>query len=150
MSDETRANQKGWDELAHTHYKTYHIDRLLRGEPLLNDLIRSEVGDVQGKSLIHLLCHIGTDTLSWALLGAQVTGVDISPVSLKYARELAQKMGIRAEFIESDIMEAADAVKSRFDIAFSSTGVLCWIPGYPGVCPDSAGIIEGRRILLSL
>ena len=128
MSEKTRANQKGWDALAHTHYKTYHIDTLLSGKPLLNDLIRSEVGDVHGKSLIHLLCHIGSDTLSWALLGAQVTGVDISPVSLQYARELAQKMGIRAEFIESDIMETAKRVKSKHDIVFSSTGVLCWIP----------------------
>ena len=128
MSEKTRANQKGWDALAHTHYKTYHIDRLLRGEPLLNDLIRAEVGEVRGKSLIHLLCHIGTDTLSWALLGAQVTGVDISPVSLQYARQLAQKMGIEADFIEADIMEAQRMVRSKFDIAFSSTGVLCWIP----------------------
>ncbi len=65
---------------------------------------------MRGKSLVHLLCHIGTDTLSWALLGAQVTGVDISPVSLQYARELAGKMNLKADFIESDIMEAAQVV----------------------------------------
>jgi hypothetical protein len=75
----TRSNQKGWDGLAAIHSRTYHIERLLRGQPLLCDLIRQEVGDVDGKSLAHLLCHIGTDTLSWALLGAQVTGIDISP-----------------------------------------------------------------------
>ena len=60
-----------WDGLAGTHFKNYHIERLLGGTPLLNDVIRQEVGDVRGKSLVHLLCHIGTDTLSWALLGAQ-------------------------------------------------------------------------------
>ena len=124
----TQANKQGWDGLAATHYKNYHIDKLLAGQPLLNDLIRSEVGDVTGKSLAHLLCHIGTDTLSWALLGAQVTGIDISPESLKHATRLAGKMGIDAQFIEADIMDVIDRVDQKFDIAFSSTGVLCWLP----------------------
>ncbi len=128
MNELTQSNQRGWDGLAATHYKNYHIDQLLAGAPLLNDLIRAEVGDVRGKSLVHLLCHIGTDTLSWALLGARVTGVDISPESLKYARILAERMGIEANFIQSDIMEAQEKVDDKFDIAFSSTGVLCWIP----------------------
>ncbi|MBE0411734.1 MAG: class I SAM-dependent methyltransferase [Anaerolineales bacterium] len=83
---------------------------------------------MQGKSLLHLLCHIGTDTLSWALLGAKVTGIDISPESLKYARKLAGQMGIKANFIEADIIEVKEKVKEKFDIVFSSTGVLCWIP----------------------
>ena len=78
MNHMTDANRQGWDKLAEIHAKTYHIDKLLSGEPLLNDLIRSEVGDVRGKSLVHLLCHIGTDTLSWALLGARVTGISLA------------------------------------------------------------------------
>jgi SAM-dependent methyltransferase len=124
----TQANKRGWDGLAETHYKNYHTDRLIAGEPLLDDLIQKEVGDVGGRSLVHLLCHIGTDTLSWALLGAQVTGIDISPQSLKYARMLAEQMGIEAEFIEADIMEVKDKVNKKYDIVFSSTGVLCWLP----------------------
>jgi len=128
MDEMTQANKVGWDGLAETHYKNYHTDRLMAGEPLLNDVIRSEVGDVRDKSLVHLLCHIGTDTLSWALLGAQVTGIDISPESLKYARKLADQMGIEAEFIESDVMKVMDKVHQKFDIVFSSTGVLCWLP----------------------
>ena len=128
MNRMTQANRDGWDGLAATHYRNYHTEKLLAGTPLLNELITREVGDVKGKSLVHLLCHIGTDTLSWALLGAKVTGVDISPESLKYARKLAQQMGIDADFIETDIMQVADKVKTKFDIAFSSTGVLCWLP----------------------
>lgn len=124
----TQANKRGWDGLAATHYKNYHIDRLLAGQPLLNDLIRSEVGEVSGKSLVHLLCYIGTDTLSWALLGAKVTGIDISPESLIYARRLAQQLAIEADFIEADVLQVMEQVKSKFDIVFSSTGVLCWIP----------------------
>jgi SAM-dependent methyltransferase len=127
MNHMTHSNKQGWDKLAEIHTKTYHIDRLLSGEPLLNDLIRSEVGDVRGKSLVHLLCYIGTDTLSWALLGVKVTGIDISPTSLQYARQLAAWMGIDADFIESDIMDVIDNVNRKFDIAFASTGVLCWI-----------------------
>ena len=128
MNDMTQANKQGWDGLAATHYKNYHIHKLLGGAPLLNELIRSEVGDVTGKSLAHLLCHIGTDTLSWALLGAQVTGIDISPESLGYARLLANKMDIPAQFIEADIMDVIDVVEQKFDIVYSSTGVLCWLP----------------------
>jgi SAM-dependent methyltransferase len=128
MNTMTQANRQGWDGLAATHYKNYHIDTLLAGKPLLNDLITKEVGDVRGKSLVHLLCHIGTDTLSWALLGAHVTGIDISPESLKYARQLAQQMAIEADFIEADVMDVEDQVKGKYDIAFSSVGVLCWLP----------------------
>jgi SAM-dependent methyltransferase len=124
----TQSNKQGWDGLAATHYQNYHIEKLLSGTPLLNDLIQTEIGDVRGKSLVHLLCHIGTDTLSWALLGARVTGIDISPESLKYARLLAEKMGIDAQFIEADIMQVMDRVDQQFDIVFSSTGVLCWLP----------------------
>lgn len=128
MTTMTQSNKKRWDGLAETHYKNYHIDKLLAGTPLLNDLIKKEVGDVKGKSLIHLLCHIGTDTLSWALLGARVTGVDISSESLKYARKLADRMEIEADFIESDIMDVKEKIDEKYDIVFSSTGVLCWLP----------------------
>lgn len=128
MNEFTQANKAGWDGLAETHYKNYHIDKLLSGTPLINDVIRTEVGDVTGKSLCHLLCHIGTDTLSWALLGAKVTGVDISPESLKYARQLAAQMQIDASFIESDVMDVIEKVNEKYDIVFSSTGVLCWLP----------------------
>ena len=128
MTEFTQANRYGWDGLAETHYRNYHIDSLLAGTPLLNEVIRSEVGDVKDKSLVHLLCHIGTDTLSWALLGAKVTGIDISSESLRDARQLADRMGIEADFIQADIMELGDQLKSGYDIAFSSTGVLCWLP----------------------
>jgi len=128
MHHMTESNKKGWDALADVHFQTYDIDRLLEGEPLLNEVIQAEVGDVSGKSLVHLLCHIGTDTLSWALLGAQVTGIDISPRSLYYARELAHRMDVEAEFIESDVLEVIPKIQRKFDIAFASTGVLCWLP----------------------
>ena len=82
---------------------------------MLGELIKKEVGDVRDKSLVHLLCHIGTDTLSRYLLGGKVTGVDMSE-SLKYARKLAERMGIEADFIEADIMEVKDKVNTKYDI----------------------------------
>ena len=128
MHHQTNANRQGWDALADVHTRTYHIDKLLAGEPLLNAVIRREVGDVRGKPICHLLCHIGTDTLSFALLGAKVTGIDISPRALQHARDLAEQMGIEAEFIESDILDVIGKVDQKFDIVFASTGVLCWLP----------------------
>ena len=128
MNSYTRANREAWNAVAKTHYEKYHVQKLLAGEPLLSELIRSEVGDVRGKSLIHLLCHIGTDTLSWGLLGAQVTGVDISPEALHYARQLARQLGQVASFINSDVMDLIDQDTGKYDIVFASTGVLCWLP----------------------
>jgi SAM-dependent methyltransferase len=127
MDEKTRSNQEAWDAVAKKHYENYHIDRLLAGEPLLNELVRAEVGEVAGRSLMHLLCHIGTDTLSWALLGAKVAGVDISPESIRYARQLAGQLGIEADFIVSDVMDLDGKVEPGYDIVFASTGVLCWI-----------------------
>jgi 2-polyprenyl-3-methyl-5-hydroxy-6-metoxy-1,4-benzoquinol methylase len=124
----TQANKQAWDALAETHYRNYDIDKLIAGEPLLNEVIRQEVGEVRGKSLVHLLCHIGTDTLSWALLGAKVTGIDISSESLRYARKLAARMGIEADFIEADFLDVKEKVHTKYDIVFSSIGVLCWLP----------------------
>jgi SAM-dependent methyltransferase len=142
MKKKTAANRKGWDGLAATHYQTYHIERLLAGDPLLCDVIRKEVGDVKGKSLVHLLCHIGTDTLSWALLGAEVTGVDISPEALSYARKLAERMSIKARFIESDILDVSRLVMGKYEIAFSSTGVLCWLPDIQAFARAVRGLLH--------
>ena len=142
MNSMTEANRKAWDTLAKAHYENYHIDKLLVGEPLLNELVRDEVGDVSGKSLIHLLCHIGTDTLSWGLLGAQVTGVDISAEALKYARKLARQTGIAANFIRSDVMELPAKLTASYDIVFASIGVLCWIPDIDRFAGNIRGLLK--------
>jgi len=87
----------------------------------------SELGDVTNKSLLHLQCHIGTDTLSWARLGAEVTGIDISPASLQVAEQLAGKAGLEARFIESGVYDLPDNLDETFDIVYTSIGVLCWL-----------------------
>jgi 2-polyprenyl-3-methyl-5-hydroxy-6-metoxy-1,4-benzoquinol methylase len=82
------ANQAFWDEIAPVHYKSYDIKKLKQGKSLIDEIQKKEMGDVKDKSLLHLQCHIGTDSLSWALEGAQVTGIDFSGESIKIANEL--------------------------------------------------------------
>ena len=142
MDPMTRANREAWNAVAKTHFEQYHVDRLLAGKPLLSEVVKAEVGDVRGKSLIHLLCHIGTDTLSWGLLGAQVTGVDISPAAIQYARRLASQLGIAATFIISDVMDLVVQVNEKYDIVFASTGVLCWLPDIEKFAATVRGLLK--------
>ncbi|MFH1939913.1 MAG: hypothetical protein ABIK21_07200 [bacterium] len=82
------ANQAFWDEITPIHYKSYDIEKLKQGKSLIDEIQKKEMGDVKDKSLLHLQCHIGTDSLSWALEGAQVTGMDFSGESIIIANEL--------------------------------------------------------------
>jgi SAM-dependent methyltransferase len=120
-------NRIHWNELAGVHAESYDYERLLNGGHVLDEVQVEEIGEVEGKSLLHLQCHIGTDTLSWARLGARVTGVDISPASLDVARGLADRTGLEAEFIESSIYDLPGKLNERFDIVYTSVGVLCWL-----------------------
>jgi SAM-dependent methyltransferase len=85
-------------------------------------------GDVRGKSLLHLQCHFGMDTIKWARHGAIVTGADFSTESITAARALAARMGVPATFVESDIYELPSRLDGRFDVVFTSHGVLGWLP----------------------
>jgi len=87
------------------------------------------VGDVTGKSLLHLQCHFGIDTLSWARLGAKVTGADISPAAVQLARSLAVELGFpESRFIESNLYDLPSAIEGQFDVVYTSRGVLGWLP----------------------
>jgi len=120
-------NRAHWDEVAPIHLKAYRVDTLLSGVSLIDTIQKRELYPIEGKQLLHLQCHIGTDTLSLALDGAKVTGVDFSPQSVKIARDLAQKMNIRAEFIVANVLDLPERVLSQYDVVYTSKGVLCWI-----------------------
>ena len=123
-----RRNRAMWDELAPVHLQAYREVALLReGKEVLDEIELQEVGDVQGKSLLHLQCHIGTDTLAWAMHGANVTGVDFSEESIVCARELAGELGLDATFVHSNIYDLRDVLPGTFDIVYTSKGVLCWL-----------------------
>ena len=121
------ANRAHWNEIAPVHLKSYGVEGLLAGRSSIDEIQKRELYPVAGKELIHLQCHIGTDTLSLALDGAKVTGVDFSPESLRIARDLAARMKIDAEFIEANVLELEGRLSRQFDIVYTSQGVLCWI-----------------------
>ena len=125
----TSINKKNWNERAGAHFqsKDYRVKEFLSGKSTLLPLELQELGNVKGKKLLHLQCHFGLDTLSWARKGAIVTGVDFSDKAIKLANELKKKTNLSSTFICSDIPELPGKLKGKFDIVFASYGVLCWI-----------------------
>jgi SAM-dependent methyltransferase len=120
-------NREFWEEVTPLHLNSYGMEKFLGGDPWLPKQIVEEVGDVKGLSLLHLQCHFGLDTLAWARLGAQVTGIDFSPTAIDAARDLAAQTGLQAKFVCSDIYELPQNLQGQFDILFTSIGVLCWL-----------------------
>lgn len=125
-------NRRHWDALVpiHATSRFYDVDAFVAGRCALLPLERDELGDVSGRSLVHLQCHFGLDTLSWARRGARVTGVDFSPAAVQTARALAARCRIDARFVEAEVTTAADTLGS-FDVVFTSWGVIGWLPDLP-------------------
>lgn len=135
LDEWTRTNRDVWDERAPAHAASpdYALDRLVEDPQHLSDVVRFDrprMGDVTGMRLLHLQCHIGTDTLSWGRLGATVTGLDLSGASLAVARELAAGMGLDdARFVEAPVQDATSALAGeQFDVVYTGIGALCWLP----------------------
>jgi SAM-dependent methyltransferase len=130
--DWLRLNRAWWDERAPVHAASgfYDVPGFLAGQDSLRAFEPEEVGDVRGKRLLHLMCHIGLDTLSWARRGAIVTGLDFSRAALDTAVSLAGRAGIdSARFVAADIGDAGRALAGQtFDVVYTGTGVMQWIP----------------------
>jgi SAM-dependent methyltransferase len=129
-------NRKLWDAWTpiHTSGSFYDVQRF-RDDPAdvrIEPWERAEVGDVTGKTLLHVQCHFGLDTLSWARLGAaQVTGVDFSEPAIAFARELAGEAGLadRARFVVSDVYHLPGPLQGEtFDVVYTGRGAVCWLP----------------------
>jgi len=133
VNEYLEANRRLWDEWVDVNSRSdlYRLEEFKKGGSKLAPFIVDEVGDVAGKSLLHLQCHFGMDTLSWARLGAQVTGIDFSPRAVEVARDLAFELGIDGRFIQSNVLEADGVLDERFDVVFTSIGVLGWLPDLP-------------------
>lgn len=124
-------NRAWWDERVPTHVAGgfYDVDAFLAGRSTLRPFEPAEMGDVGGATVVHLQCHFGLDTLSWARRGAVATGVDFSPNAVAAARDLADRAGISAEFVEANVYDAAEAVDRRtFDAVYTSIGAIIWLP----------------------
>ena len=123
-------NRRKWDESVPLHVASasYDVPSFLRGKSTLLALEVKELGSVRGKSLLHLQCHFGLDTLSWARRGAKVTGVDFSLPAIRAARRLARQVGIKARFLPSNVYDLPGVLDERFDIVYTAKGVICWLP----------------------
>ena len=112
------ANKDIWDAVveAHAGSELYGLEAFLAGENKLGEVERREVGDVAGKRLLHPLCHFGLDSLSWARLGAEVTGLDISPKAVAKAKEIASRAGLDADFVTADISGTTITVELVSDV----------------------------------
>ncbi len=127
------ANMAMWDERVPIHVEGAFYDvegfrsgrRRLAVEPFEVD----ELGEVAGRSLLHLQCHFGLDTLSWARLGARVTGLDFSAPAIEAASQLAADIGVDADFVQADLYDAVTALGHRtFDVVYTGKGALIWLP----------------------
>jgi SAM-dependent methyltransferase len=133
-SEHVARNRAHWNERAPAHAASsdYGFSRFAEDRSYLSYAVRFDLprlGSIAGLRGVHLQCHLGTDTVSLARLGARMTGVDFSPVALTEARRLAQLACVDVDFVESDVETAADVVdEGAFDLVYTGMGALCWLP----------------------
>ncbi|MEX1022613.1 MAG: class I SAM-dependent methyltransferase [Dehalococcoidia bacterium] len=138
-------NRAWWDSVVPIHEASQGYDRegFLRGEKALCPVELEELGPlVAGKTLLHLQCHFGMDTLNWARLGATVTGLDFSEPAVEAARRLSADSGIPGRFVPSNVYDAPQALDERFDIVYTGIGVLCWLPDVRGWARVAAHFVK--------
>lgn len=123
-------NKATWNEKVKVHSKSnmYDLETFKKGRTSLMPYELKALCDVKGKSLLHLQCHFGQDTLSWSRLGAKCVGVDLSDEGIDLARKLNDELDLDAEFVCCNVLETSDFVKETFDIVFTSYGVIGWLP----------------------
>lgn len=123
-------NKHSWNNRTDTHLKSefYNLTGFLKGETSLNPIELEILGDVKGKSILHLQCHFGQDTISLNRLGAEVTGVDLSDKAIESARKIAKETKSNAQFICCDLYDLDNHLDKQFDIVFTSYGTITWLP----------------------
>lgn len=123
-------NRNSWNNRTEAHLKSefYDLDGFLKGKSSLNDIELNLLGDIQRKSILHLQCHFGQDTISLNRLGATVTGIDLSDQAIESARKIAKETNSAATFICCDIYELPKHLDQQFDIVFTSYGTIGWLP----------------------
>ena len=132
MDDLIAANQANWDDRAKLHSTdttgSYRIAEVLAGGDALHKIEADEIGDVAGRRLIHLQCHIGLDTISLAHRGAIATGLDFSEEAIDSARDFAARARRDVRFVQSDVYAAPAALGTTYEIAYVTWGTICWLP----------------------
>ena len=123
-------NKKTWNDRVAIHAQSdfYKLDAFKKGGSSLNRFELEALGDVSGKSLLHLQCHFGQDTLSFSRLGARCTGIDFSEKAIAFAQNLNKELALDASFICCNVLETSKHLEDTFDIVFTSYGVIGWLP----------------------
>jgi SAM-dependent methyltransferase len=144
------ANRNWWDGVVPIHEvsRGYDRDGFLRGEKPLCPVELAELGPlVPGKTLLHLQCHFGMDTLNWARLGAVVTGLDFSLPALEAARQLSAVSGIPGRFVHANLYDAREVLGETFDIVYTGIGALNWLPDIAAWAQVAAGCVKPGGVL---
>ncbi|WP_456438001.1 class I SAM-dependent methyltransferase [Psychroserpens sp.] len=128
--DYFEVNRQTWNEKVKIHSKSnmYDLDAFKNGKSSLMAYELNALGNVQGKTLLHLQCHFGQDTLSWSRAGAKCVGVDLSDEGIELAKSLNKELQLDAEFVRCNVLDTSKHVKQLFDIVFTSYGVIGWLP----------------------
>ncbi|APY01535.1 class I SAM-dependent methyltransferase [Lacinutrix venerupis] len=123
-------NKATWNDKVKVHAKSdmYAMDDFKKGKSSLMQYEREALGNVNEKTLLHLQCHFGQDTLSWSRLGAKCTGIDLSDEGIKLAQQLNLELELDAKFVCCNVLDTAKHVDGEFDIVFTSYGVIGWLP----------------------
>ena len=125
-----KTNRNTWNKKVKIHSKSdmYDIEAFKKGKTSLMPYELKALKNVRGKTLLHLQCHFGQDTLSWSREGAKCVGIDLSDEGIKLANDLNKELGLNAEFVCCNVLNTSQFVKETFDIVFTSYGVIGWLP----------------------
>ncbi len=126
-----KTNQENWDKRVAYHLESslYNMDQFRKTKNSLTQIeLDGLAEEVKGKSLLHLQCHFGQDTMSWTNLGANATGIDFSQKAIDAAKEISTELGLATQFITCNVYDAAEYINAPFDIVYTSFGATCWLP----------------------
>ncbi|MFF1819093.1 class I SAM-dependent methyltransferase [Kribbella sp. NPDC058245] len=155
MTDYREINQASWDERvpAHVASPSYHVAEFESDPSYLSEVVRFDVprlGDITGLRGVHLQCHIGTDTVSLARLGARMSGLDFSPPAIEAAQGLADRLGLETDFHVADVYDAVEVLgAAQYDLVYTGVGAICWIPDIKRWAQVVAGLLKpGGRLFI--
>ena len=153
-ADARAANLLNWNDRVPLHEQAYGVDRYASDRNLISGVVRQDApvlsdhltDGLEGLDLLHLQCHIGTDTISLARLGARVTGLDFSSTALDAARRLADEADITATWVLSDVLDARQAVSGDFDVVYTSIGTIAWLPDLDRWAKQIAALLRNKGV----
>ncbi|TCC52830.1 methyltransferase domain-containing protein [Kribbella capetownensis] len=155
MTDYRDVNRANWDERvpAHVASPSYHVAEFETDPAYISEVVRFDLprlGDVSGLRAVHLQCHIGTDTVSLARLGARMSGLDFSQPAIEQAQSLADRLGLPVDFHVADVYDAVEVLgAASYDLVFTGIGALGWLPDIQRWAGTVAGLLKpGGRLFI--